>query len=82
MTNVLGQDVDTSRVITINNYELDVVHQFTYLGSTISNNLSLDAEIDQRIGKDATILGRLTTRVWKNPKFLRRQHFEEYGTKQ
>ena len=67
-TNVLGQDVDTSPVITIDNYELDVVHQFTYLGSTISDNLSLDAEFNQRIGKAATMLGRLTTRVWENPK--------------
>ena len=32
--NVLGQDVDTSPVITIDNYELDVVHQFSYLSST------------------------------------------------
>ena len=56
-TNVLGQDVDTSPVITIDNYELDVVHQFTDLGSTVSNNLSLDTEINQRIGKAATMLG-------------------------
>ena len=66
--NVMGQDVDTPPVITIDNYKLDVVHQFTYLGSTISDNLSLDAEINRRIGKAATTLGRLTTRVWKNPK--------------
>ncbi|KAL8604133.1 hypothetical protein ACOMHN_047345 [Nucella lapillus] len=45
-TNVLGQDVDTPPVITIDNYQLDVVHQFTYLGSTISDNLSLDVEIN------------------------------------
>ena len=42
-TNLLGQDVDTPPVITFDNYILEVVHQFTYLGSTISNNLSLDA---------------------------------------
>ena len=62
-TNVLGQDVDISPLITIDNYELDVVHQFTYLGSTISDKPSLDAEINQRIGKVATMLGRLTTHV-------------------
>ena len=67
-TNVLGQNVDTPPVITIDSYELDVVHQFTYLGSTISDNLFLDVEINQRIGKTATILGRRTTRVWENPK--------------
>ena len=50
------------------NYELYVVHQFTYLGSTISDNLSLDTEIDKRIGKAATTLARLTSQVWENPK--------------
>ncbi|KAL7829755.1 hypothetical protein AOLI_G00306400 [Acnodon oligacanthus] len=49
--NVLGQDVGTPPVITIDDYELEVVHQFTYLSSTISDNLSLDAEINKRIGK-------------------------------
>ncbi|XP_050710731.1 uncharacterized protein LOC126995286 [Eriocheir sinensis] len=67
-TNVLGQDVETPPVITIDNCQLKVVHQFTYLGSTITDNLSLDAEINKRIGKAATTLGRLTTRVWESPK--------------
>ena len=67
-TNVLGQDTPAPPVISIDDYELDVVHQFTYLGSTITDNLSLDAEIDKRIGKAATTLSRLTPRVWTNPK--------------
>ncbi|XP_076065031.1 uncharacterized protein LOC143039064 [Oratosquilla oratoria] len=67
-TNVLGQDTPAPPVITIDDYELDVVHQFTYLGSTITDNLSLDAEIDKRIGKAATTLARFTSRVWTNPK--------------
>ena len=57
-TNVLGQDVETPAVITINNYQLEVVHELTYLGSTITDNLSLDAELNKRIGKAATTLGR------------------------
>ncbi|KAJ8369124.1 hypothetical protein SKAU_G00091520 [Synaphobranchus kaupii] len=72
-TNILGQDLEAPPVIAIDNYELDVVHQFTYLGSTISNNLSLDTEIDKRIGKAATTLARLTTRVWENPKLCQDQ---------
>ena len=67
-TNVLGQDTAAPPIITIDDYELDVVRQFTYLGSTITDNLSLDTEIDKRIGKAATTLARLTTRVWTNPK--------------
>ena len=50
------------------NYEFDVVEQFTYLGSTITDSLSLDTEIDKRIRKAATTLARLTPRVWTNPK--------------
>ena len=67
-TDALSQDVDTPLAIYIDDYQLEVVHQFTYLGSTISDNLSLDAEISKRISKAATTLGRLTTRVWENPK--------------
>ena len=33
-TNVLDQDEDTPLVITIDSFEVDVVHQFSYLGST------------------------------------------------
>ena len=62
-TNVVGQDVPTPPTIVIENYQLEVVHQFTYLGSTISDNLSLDVEINKRIGKAATTLGRLTSRA-------------------
>ena len=67
-TNVLGQDTEALPVITIDNYELDAVCQFTYLGSTITDNLSLDAEIDKRIWKAASTLARLTARVWTSPK--------------
>ena len=64
----MGQDTEDSPAIAIDDYELDVVHQFTYLGSTISDNLSLETEIDRRIGKGATTLSRLTKRVWENKK--------------
>ena len=67
-TNVLGQSTETPPSITIDDYKLDAVHQFTYLGSTITDNLSLDAEIDKRIGKAATTHACLTTRVWTSPK--------------
>ena len=67
-TNVLGQDIPAPPVITIDDYELEVIHQFTYLGSTITDNLSLDAEINKRIGKAATTLACLTPRVWTKHK--------------
>ena len=67
-TNVMAQGTDNQPKISVDNYELEAVNQFTYLGSTISSNISLDAEIDKRIGKAATTLARLTSRVWENPK--------------
>ena len=65
--NVTGQDTAALPVITIDDYshyEIDAACQFTYLGSTITDNLSLDAEIDNRIVKAASTLARLTARVW------------------
>ena len=78
-TNVLGQDTPASPVITIDDYELDVVHEFTYLGSTITDNLSLDAEIDKRIGRASTTLARLTKRVWSNPELTVRTKMAVYN---
>lgn len=66
-TNIMGQDVSTAAKITIGEHTLEVVEKFTYLGSTISSNLSLDAELNLRIGKSATTMARLTKRVWDNP---------------
>ena len=66
-TNIVGQDTEALPVITIDDYELDVVCQFTYLGSVINANLSLDTEIDKRIGKVASTVARLKTRLWANP---------------
>ena len=63
-TNVLGQDTEAPPVITIDDYELDAVCQFTYLGSTTTDNVSLDADINKRIGKADSTLARLTARVW------------------
>lgn len=67
-TNVMGQDTPSPPAITINNYKLDSDHQFTYLGSTITDNLSLDTEFKKRVSKAATTLTRPTTHVWSNPK--------------
>ena len=62
-TNVFGQDTPSPPVITIDDYELDTVHQFTYLGSTITNNLSLSKLIDKRIGKASTNICQ-TLEMW------------------
>lgn len=45
--NLMGQEVKQPPVIIVNNHELEVVHHFTYLGSTFTENLCLDAEINR-----------------------------------
>ena len=65
--NVLGQETEAPPAITIDNYELDAVCRFTFLGTTITDNLSLDAEIDNMIGKADSTLARLTARAWTSP---------------
>lgn len=52
--------------ISIDGTPLDVVSDFTYLGSTISNTLSLNTEISRRIGKASSTMARLAKRVWNN----------------
>ena len=54
--------------ITIKRYHLDVVDQFTYLGSTITSDLLLDTVISKRGDKASTARHRLTQRVWEDKK--------------
>ena len=39
---------------------------FTYLGSNISSKLSLDTELNMRIGKASAAMARVIKRVWEN----------------
>ena len=65
-TEVMAQDATTSPTIKINDTTLKVVDNFRYLGSIISKNLSLDNDVNARIGKAASVMSRLNTRVWTN----------------
>lgn len=55
-----------SFAISIGNYTLQAVENFTFLGSMISSSLSVDPELNVRIGKTATVMARLSKRAWKN----------------
>ena len=63
---VIGQDIKEMPSLFIHNYKLEVLYEFVYLGSTITDNLSIDRELNKRIGKAAMTLSRLTKRVWSN----------------
>ena len=52
-TKVMAQNSVTPPVITIGGQPLEVVPTFTYLGSTVSNSVNLDSELNSRIGKAA-----------------------------
>ena len=52
--------------VTIEGKQLNAVENFKYLGSTISNDASIDAEITARIAKATAAFGRLTKRLWAN----------------
>ncbi|KAH1187415.1 hypothetical protein KIL84_020164, partial [Mauremys mutica] len=66
--NIMCQGVEEAPSIKNNNYELEVVNEFTYLGSTIAVNLSLEMELSIHIGKGTTRMSRLNKRVWQNNK--------------
>ena len=53
-------------VVTVEGKQLNAVKNFKYLGSTISNDASIDNEITARIAKATMAFGRLTKRLWTN----------------
>ena len=65
-TQVMGQPTPAPPCVTDDGKELEVVHQFHYLGSTTTNTLSLDVELSKYIGKASTTLSKLTKRIWEN----------------
>jgi len=55
-TQILTSNTTSTPALTIdNNYyalsNVSIVYSFTYLGSTFSQNLSLDQELNKRLGK-------------------------------
>ena len=64
-TEVMAHDAENPPSIYTDGSSLSVVDNFESLGSTISNNLSLDVEINAHIGKAAIVMAKLNKRVWQ-----------------
>jgi hypothetical protein len=79
-TVVLAQGYAVTPKIVLDGTPLESVDKFCYLGSTVTSNLSPDAEIDVRIGKAATMFGKLSTRVWQNKHLTRKTKIVVYQT--
>ena len=47
--------------------------------TTMTDKLSLDTEIDKRVGKTTKSLARLTSRVWSNPKLTMKTKMAVYN---
>ena len=69
-TQVMGQDIMEIPSLFIHNYKLEVSHEFVYLGSSMTDSLFIDCELNKRIGKVALTLSRLTKRVWSCNKII------------
>ncbi len=65
-TNIMDKEKDSPPTFAIDGYNLKVVENFTYLGSTIFSSLSIDVEINGRIANAAAVMARLNQRVWNN----------------
>ena len=50
---------------TVKGQILQAVDSFTYLGSTLSRAVNIDAEVSNRIAKPSSAFGRLRENVWK-----------------
>ena len=50
----------------VDGIKLDSVPEFTYLGSTVSKDGQIDAEIQKRMAKASASFGRLRQRLWNN----------------
>ena len=68
----------TVHTITINDYRLDVIHQFTYPGSTVTDSLSLETEINKGIGCSGTAFTKLNKRVWENSRLTNKTKVAVY----
>ena len=66
--------------IYVNGNRLDDVKHFVHLGSMLSNDGSIDAEIKERISKASAAFGRLQSRVWSDKDLTQNTKLAVYKT--
>ena len=83
-TVVLHQQIpnnpSTRSDIHIGETKLKNVKTFPYLGSIISNDAKIDAEIDNRLAKANKAFGKLIKRVWRNKDLKKATKIKIYKT--
>jgi len=52
-------------IFKLNDNDIKITNQFIYLGSTLTNEVTLDQEISLRLQKAGTAFGKLWYRVWQ-----------------
>ena len=77
-TEVMAQNASSAPTISIGDKNLACVDNFTYLGSTISSNASLEAEISRRIGRASGTMAQLSKRAWENQMLTTRTKMSIY----
>jgi sorting nexin-29 len=69
-----------SPAFNVSGHTVEVVKSFTYLGSVITENGSVETEVQSRIGKAASIMARLCRSVWSKPNISRKTKMRIYNT--
>ena len=64
----MAQGAEPAPRISIGDYWSQVVQEFTYLGSNVTDNLSMNPEIGKEIRGASTTFARRSKRVWENCK--------------
>ena len=66
----MHQSTSVPPSIHIKDEKLEIEHQFQYLDSLVTHNLSLDVELNKWISKAATMFSRVTKQVLENKQLI------------
>ncbi|XP_014775124.1 uncharacterized protein LOC106872601 [Octopus bimaculoides] len=77
-TNIMDQTTSDIPGIHTGDHRLQERKRFTYLGSTVTYNLSLDTELNIRIAKATAVMAELSKRAWDNNKLNKTTNMKIY----